>query len=338
MQGVAKRSVDFGDVGLIDRPEPDPAPGCVVLRVAGCGICGTDLHIFRNEYAVAPPVVMGHEVCGVVERVGAGVDENLVGGRFVAETFYSTCMTCRHCRDGRTSLCRARRSIGSHVDGAMAPLVAVPALNLHAPPAAMSDAAAALAEPVACVTNSLYGAAPYVEPGDRVLVVGPGAIGLIAAQVARACGGAVTVRGTSRDRARLDLAERLGFAVSLAEDPVAEEAFDVTVECSGDARGYADALRAADRGGHVAQMGLSGRDSTLPMDLVCFRELTITSGFASNPRSWRRAMRLLHAGSVDLETLITARLPLAAWREAFDRSFAADGVKFVFDPRMDNAS
>ena len=152
MLGVTKRSDAYGDVGLVDRPEAKPAPGCVVLQTAGAGICGTDLHIFKNEYRAAPPVIMGHEVCGYVVEVGEGVDRALLGQRFVAETFFSTCGNCAYCRSGRTNLCLSRKSIGSHVDGAMAPRVCVPAINLHAPPSFMTDAAASLAEPLACVT------------------------------------------------------------------------------------------------------------------------------------------------------------------------------------------
>lgn len=337
MLGVTKKSPDYGDVGLVDRPEPTARPGTVVLQVAGAGICGTDLHIFKNEYPVEPPVVMGHEVCGTVVTAGCPKDEALVGRRFVAETFFSTCGVCAHCRGGRPNLCVERKSIGSHVDGAMAPLVEIPVQNLHPVPDGISDAAAALAEPVACVANSLYGAAPYVEPGDEVLVIGPGAIGLVAAQVARVLGGRVTVRGTGKDADRLALAERLSFAVSVAGDGDAleEDRFDVAVECSGSPYGYADALCHATKGAHIAQMGLAGRTSELPMDMVCFKELTITSGFASTPRSWRRAMALIDGGHLDLESLVSATVPLSDWRDGFDRSFASDGIKYVIDPRLD---
>lgn len=335
MLGVTKRSEAYGDVALVERPEVRTAPGCVVLKTASAGICGTDLHIFKNEYKTTPPVTLGHEVCGYVEAVGEGVDSTLIGQRFVAETFFSTCGRCAYCRSGRPNLCFSRKSIGSHVDGAMAPRVCVPAVNLHAPPESMSDAAASLAEPLACVTNSLYGEAAYVEPGDQVLVIGPGAIGLIAAQVARIQGGDVTLRGSQRDRRRLDLAERLGFRVSQVGDELKHDSFDVAIECSGNAHGYADALGFLSKAGHLAQMGLSGADSALPMDLVCYKELTITSGFASTPRSWRRAMKLMHGDKLDLQSLVSATFPLSQWSEAFDRSFALDGVKFVLDPRLD---
>jgi len=338
MLGVTKRSEDYGDVGLVDRPRPKARPGTVVLETAGAGICGTDLHIFKNEYKVAPPVVMGHEVCGRVVEVGEGVDASVIGQRFVAESFFSTCGVCRFCRVGRINLCAERKSIGSHVDGAMARFVELPVVNLHAAPDAMSDAACSLAEPLACVTNSLYGETAHVEPGDRVLVIGPGAIGLVAAQVARLLGGEVTVRGTDRDRVRLDTAERLGFAVSVAGDDLRPDTFDVAVECSGNAFGYADAMRFLGKGGHLAQMGLAGKDCLLPTDLICFKEMTITSGFASNPRSWQRAMKLMHSGKLDLESLVSEVVPLTEWKCAFDRSFAADGIKFVIDPRMDEAA
>jgi L-iditol 2-dehydrogenase len=227
-------------------------------------------------------------------------------------------------------VCEQRRSIGTHVDGGFAPRLVLPARNLHRVPDGLPDEAAALSEPLACVCNSLLDPS-RVQVGDDVLVVGPGAIGLIAAQVARACGGRVTVRGAERDEARLALARELGFATSVVgtEPPAA----DVVVECSGAAAGIADALRAVRRRGRVVQMGLRGADVTIPYDLVCFHELTVTAGFASNPLSWRRAMDLLHDGAVALAPLVTEVVALADWRRAFDASRAGDGVKYVLDPR-----
>lgn len=332
MLGVTKQSESAGDVALVDWPEPDARPGHVVLEVLSAGICGTDLHIFRNEYASNPPVVLGHEVCGRVVRTGEGVDPGLQARRFVAETFFATCGACAHCRDGRPNLCRQRRSIGSHVNGAMTDLVEVPVRNLHEVPENIGDAAASLAEPLACVMNSLFGETSHIEPGQKVLVIGPGAIGLIAAQVAGVQGAEVTLRGTEADTARLQLARQIGFETSTVGDVLPEESFDVVVECSGNGHGYADALNFACRAGRIAQMGLGGKPATLPTDLICYKELTITSGFASTPRSWKRAMRLMHGDSLTLEPLVTDVMPVRAWEKAFDHSFNADGVKFVLAP------
>jgi L-iditol 2-dehydrogenase len=327
--GLAKLAPGEGNVDLAERPERAPGPGEVALDVAAAGICGTDLHIWLGEYDSVPPVTMGHELCGTVAEAGEGVDREWLGARVAAETFFSTCGECAYCRAGKLSVCERRRSIGTHVDGAFAPRLVLPAHNLHRVPDALPDAAAALSEPLACVCNSLLDPSA-VRPGDDVVVIGPGAIGLIAAQVARACGGRVSVRGTERDGARLALAGELGFETS-AGGPLPEA--DVVVECSGAGPGIADALRAARRRGRVVQMGLRGAEVTIPYDLICFHELTVTAGFASNPGSWKRAMALLRDGAVELEPLVSEVVPLRDWRRAFEASRAGDGVKFVLDPR-----
>jgi L-iditol 2-dehydrogenase len=330
--GLAKLAAGEGNVDLAERPEREPGPGEVALDVRAAGVCGTDLHIWLGEYDSVPPVTMGHEVCGTVAEVGDGVDASWLGSRVAVETFFSTCGRCAYCRSGHLSVCAERRSIGTHVDGGFAPRLVIPERNLHRIPDALSDAAAALAEPLACVCNSLLKPnRSRVRHTDEVLVIGPGAIGLIAAQVAASANPRrVTVRGTQRDGARLELAERLGFETSVGGAP--PEA-DVVVECSGAEPGIADALRAARRRGRIVQMGLRGADVTIPYDLICFHELTVSAGFASNPLSWRQATLLLRAGSVLLSPLVTEVVPLREWRRAFEASRAGDGVKYVLDPR-----
>jgi L-iditol 2-dehydrogenase len=328
--GLTKVAAGEGHVEVTARVAREPGPGEVALDVHAAGVCGTDLHIWLGEYPSVPPVTMGHEVCGTVSAVGRDVEPSWLGARVAVETFFSTCGVCEHCRAGKLSVCEQRRSIGTHVDGGFAPRLVLPARNLHRVPEALPDAAAALSEPLACVCNSLLDPS-RVQAGDDVLVIGPGAIGLIAAQVARACGGRATVRGAERDRARLDLAGSLGFPTSVVgSDP---PAVDVVIECSGAGPGIADALRAARRRGRIVQMGLRGADVTIPYDLICFHELTVSAGFASNPLSWRRAMALLAAGEIELAPLVTEVVPLAEWRRAFDASRVGEGVKYVLDPR-----
>jgi L-iditol 2-dehydrogenase len=328
--GLAKLAPGEGNVELAERPERAPGPGEVALDVAAAGTCGTDLHIWLGEYDSVPPVTMGHEVCGTVAELGEGVDGGWLRERVAVETFFSTCGRCAYCQAGHLSVCEERRSIGTHVDGGFAPRLVIPARNLHRVPDGIPDHAAALYEPLACVCNSLLDPA-RIRHTDELLVIGPGAIGLIAAQVARACNARrVTVRGTEPDEARLGLAERLGFETSVGGAPPET---DVVVECSGAAAGIADALRAARRRGRVVQMGLRGADVTIPYDLICFHELTLTAGFASNPHSWRRATTLLRSGAVELEPLVSEVMPLREWRRAFEASLGGEGVKFVLDPR-----
>lgn len=334
MLGVAKLAPGVGNIDLVEREPAATVPaGYVRLDVRAAGICGTDLHIEAGEWRCVPPMTMGHEVCGTVAELGEGVDAAWSGARVVSETYYATCRVCDPCRDGKPNLCVDRRSIGTHVDGAFAASVVVPAHGLHRVPDALSDAAASMTEPLACCCQALLDPA-QVNPGDRVLVVGPGAIGLLAAQVARAAGGRVEVRGAPSDDARLAMADRLGFATSIAgADALDDSGYDVAVDCSGAAPGIADAMRAVRRAGTLVQIGLAGKDVTLPYDLLCLKELSVTTSLATTPAAWRRATRLIADGAVALEPLVSEVVPLADFRHAFDASRAGDGVKFVLDPR-----
>jgi L-iditol 2-dehydrogenase len=331
MKGLAKLAPGPENVGIIERDEPAVSSGHVVLAVRTAGICGTDIHIVDDEFRSWPPVTMGLEVCGVVEQIGDGVEEALLSARVVSETYFSTCGACDHCRSGRVNLCPERRSIGSAKDGAFAPRLLVPARGLHRVPDWLSDEAAALTEPLACVCNCVLDP-PVISAGDGVLVVGPGPIGLITAQVARACGGEVHVRGIPRDAVRLAKAEELGFTTSL-DDEALPALFDVVIDCSGHESGMRTCLESARRGGRYVQVALAGRPVLLPLDEIVYRELTVTSGNASTPTSWRRALQLIEQRSVDLGTLVSDVVPLEEWEQAFAATRAAKGIKFLLDPR-----
>ena len=304
-----------------------------MLEVVAAGICGTDLHIADGEYETVTPVTMGHEVAGVVAEVGEGVAQSWLGERVASETYFSTCGECAFCLAGRPNLCPERRSIGTHVDGAFAPRLLVPLANLHRLPDWLDPGAAPLCEPLACVCHSLLEPEAVTEAGADVLVIGPGPVGLLAAQVARAVGGNVHVRGTPRDERRLAAARELGLETSTADDPRVES--DVVIECSGSEAGMAAGLATTRRGGRYVQIGLAGGPVTLPFDLVCFHELRITSGFASTPSSWRTALELVAERRVQLEPLLTEVVPLGEWERAFAATRAGDGIKFVLDPRND---
>jgi L-iditol 2-dehydrogenase len=331
MKGVAKLEPGAWHVAYAERPEAIAGAGEVVLELLAAGICGTDLHIEAGEYPCVPPVTLGHELCGVVAELGPGVDSSWAGARVTAETFFSTCGVCRWCLAGRPSICPLRASVGTHVDGAFAPRIRMPARNLHRVPDSLSDRAAAICEPLACVCNSLSDP-PSVDARDEVLVIGPGAIGLLAAQVARANGGRVHVRGAATDEARLELARGLGFETSTADRPFDGDAPDVVVECSGAGPAIATALEVITRAGTLVQMGLRGAPVTVPYDEICFKELRVRSGFAANPIAWRRAMGLLAEGTIQLESLISGAAELPDFARAFVQSRAAEGVKFVLVP------
>ncbi len=338
MRALIKQAPGAHNVGLGSVPRPTPGSDEVLIEVYATGICGTDLHIQDDEFTSVPPVVMGHEVTGVVVEAGAGAEAAL-GKRVSPETYFFTCGRCDACRAGRRNLCQQRRSIGSHVNGGFASHVLVPLHNLHEVHASVGEHAGALYEPLSCVAQCLCDPA-VASPGDTALVVGPGAMGILSAQVLRAQGAHVTVSGTARDRARLDLAASLGLAVTEAdglEEAMPEGGFDVVAECSGSAAGVDAGLRSTRRGGHYVQIGLAGKTIQLDIDLICLRELVVTSGFASTPRSWRRLESLIAGGHVQLDPLVTDVLPLSEWQMGFSRTRQANGLKVMLDPRLDGA-
>jgi L-iditol 2-dehydrogenase len=330
MLGVTKTKAGIGALALTDRPEPRARAGYAVVEVHGAGICGTDLHIERGEYACCPPVTLGHEVAGVVVETDATNVKAWKGARVVSETYFSTCETCHNCRTGRPNLCDQRKSIGTHVDGAFASHLLVPIKNLHRIPDWLHEYAAALAEPLACVCNCLCDPTA-VSPGDRVLVTGPGPIGLLAAQVARALGAAPVVMGLPSDTMRLETASKLGIEVVLAGEAVRE--IDVAIECSGHPAAVAAALTALIRGGGYVQIGIFGREVSIPMDMFLLKEISYRTGFASTPRSWRRAMSLIEKKLVAFDPLISAVASLNDWQAVFIDLRSSRSLKTVFDPR-----
>lgn len=337
MKAITKQSNDPGDVALVDKPVPDQAaPGHVLLEVLAAGVCGTDLSIAKGLFKIVPGVTIGHELTGRVRVLGEGVDPLWMGKRVVPETFYSTCGVCDFCRTGRENLCYERKSIGTHVDGAFASWLEIPAKNLHEVPSHLSDGAGSMGEPVACVVNSLFeiDGRARIGTGDPVLIMGPGPIGLIAAQAARSCGGIVTVQGAPSDTARLALAEKLGFTIRVAgEGTFPADQFAAAVECSGNRHGIADAFRALAKGGRLMQMGVTGQEIPVAYDAICFKELTVTSGFAANHRSWIRGMKLIQADAIDLESLVTATSSLDDWHTVLVDQKSRDGVKHIFNPK-----
>lgn len=332
MRAVVKTGPGEEGVILDHVPVPDVPDGYAKVEVAGTGICGTDIHIAHDEYANEPPVVMGHEITGTVLEVGDEADASLIGDRVACETYFSTCGVCAACRDGRANLCQSRRSVGSYEHGGFAEFVVVPVKNLHRLPEGLGDVDGALAEPLACVAQCLMNPA-VVQAGDRVLVTGPGAMGQLAAQVARAHGGRVTLSGLPQDADRLAVAGRLGIAVTTGGPD--EAAFDVVIECSGSAGGAGVALRAARRGGRYVQVGIFGRPVQVDLDLVLYKELVVSSGFASTAASWRAAMRLIETGAVRLGPLVSQVLPLERFADAFDSAKRGEGLKTVVSPHSE---
>jgi L-iditol 2-dehydrogenase len=342
VKAVMKVARGVGFVETRDIPEPDPGPGQVKIRVRAAGICGTDLHIYKDEFKSAPPVVLGHEVSGEVAAVGPGVSDALVGQRVTTETYFYTCGACAYCRTGHSNLCLNRKSIGSAVNGGFTDYVVVPAGNIHALPDSIGFDAGALTEPLACVCHAVL-TQHTVNPGDVAVIAGPGAIGLLTLQVVKAAGATVVMLGTNGDERRMALAAELGadHVVNVqagSPDELVREitpeglGADVVYECSGAGPAAQQLLTLARRGARYVQVGLFGRPISWDLDQVVFRELVVTGTNASVPAAWTRALQLMAAGHVDTGRLITAAYAVEDWRAAFDGFEHKTAIKTIFRP------
>ena len=338
----ALRKIAVGqDLELVDIPEPVAGPGEVVLRVHANGICGTDLHIQDDEYTIAPPITIGHELSGTVVAVGPGVTNLSEGTRATLKTTISTCGRCELCLSGRTNLCPERRFLGGHVDGGFAAYTRVPVDNVLPLPETVSLDAAALTEPLACCVHGVLEVV-RPEPGTVCVVSGPGPIGLLCAQVARAAGAEVIVLGTSTDEQRFAVARRLGFEKLVdvqREDVYAAvprlaggRAPHLVIESAGAAPSLEQCFKLAPRGGTVLQIGLYGKPVPVAVDTLVLKEIKLVGSFSSTPTSWQKSLELMASGDVRTEPLVTSVRPLAEWREAFKAARSKGEGKILLTP------
>lgn len=332
----------MGNVEVRDVPEPVAGPGEVKIEVKAAGICGTDIHIYYDEYPyLRPPVVMGHELAGVVAEVGEGVTRVSVGDRVTSETYAHVCGACPNCRAGRINLCTERRSIGSSVNGAFAKFVIVPELNVHLLPDNVDFIAGALTEPLACCVRGAL-ELTTITPGDIAVVSGPGTIGLLTVQLVKSAGAHVVVCGTNVDEARLAMAQKLGADLVVnvqARDPEAVvgdltegKGADIVLECSGAAPSAQTCLKLVKRGGQYTQIGLFGKSIEWAMDQVPYKELKVTGSNATVPTAWRRALQLMALGKVNTRLLASEILPLTEWEKGFELFNRKDGGKIILEP------
>ena len=327
--------------GLCEIPAAEPGPEDVLLRVAGCGICGSDLHAYRASVGyewVKPPVTLGHEFAGTVEAAGAGVSEFRPGDAVVVIGIQG-CGLCRHCRGGDTNRCYARKVIGLDLNGGMATHAVVDRRHLIRLPPGIDPALAAIVEPLSVAVHAL--SRVEVGPAVKAVVTGPGPIGLLCAAVAKQSGADVLVCGTSADEAvRLPAARRMGFAAVNADQTALPEAVaghcggeppDLWIEASGATAALEASLRLAGRGGRLLVVGMYAKEFTFFPSAAVRAELSLAFAYASTYRDYRTAIELLRTGAVDLRALAQFH-PLDRAEEAFREAEAGRTLKPILVP------
>jgi L-iditol 2-dehydrogenase len=342
MLALRKLAAGERQVELVNIPEPAPNNGQVLIKVKRAGICGTDLHILHGRFPkVRPPVTLGHEFAGVVTAVGEGAPGWSPGDRVVVETEAIVCGRCPYCISGLTNLCSERLAYGYSVDGGFAGYAAVRHQALHRLPAHVTFPEGALAEPLAVAVHAVMECGG-INAGELILVTGPGPIGLLALQVAKAAGAQVVISGTNEDATRLKTAAGLGvgLAVNVERRDLDEvisdfsrgAGVDAAIECSGTPAALLDCLKSVKKRGRIIQVGLSGSSLEMDLDRLTLKEVTLKGAFAHNHATWTKALALLAASQVNLKPLVSAEFSLEDWQEGFRLSAIGAGLKYLLCP------
>lgn len=339
MRAIVKHEAAPG-LNVADVPEPDIRPDQVLIRVRRAGICGTDLHIYDwddwSKSRIRPPLVLGHEFMGEVVETGGLVENVSTGARVSAEGHF-VCGHCELCRTGMSHVCRDTSIIGVDRDGAFAEFVAVPASNIIPIPESISDDHAALFDPLG---NAFHTVLHTEVAGRIVAVIGCGPIGLFSVGIARAAGASKVIAVEPAHDRRI-LAEKMGADACL--DPASDDVVgaieemsrgygaDVVCEMSGHPDGIATAFRACRNGGHVQLLGLpkGAVEVNLARDVI-FKGLHVYGVVGRRMYdTWIEMRNFLAAGLLDIDPVITHRLPLERFDEGVAAMKAGEAAKVV---------
>lgn len=317
-----------GKMGLVERPRPALTANDALVRVVRAGLCHTDLVIKQGQLVNAKyPFIPGHEFSGVVEECGSAIDYISPGDR-VAVQHIMSCGHCPACRKGDTHACESVHDIGIEGDGGFAEFCSVPARHLYRIPDHVSFDEAALAEPLANAVSVVKAA--HIQHSDRVVIIGPGPIGLLTAQVAALKTPQLLALLGTRD-SRLEIGKRLGptHTINTTRDQdlrVLSDLFDgrganVIVECAGNSRAFKLATDLVGWKGRIIVEGIYEPGDTIqiePYTLLLLKSVSVIGINGWSSSDFTEAIELLSQGRIDAEAIITHTFPLAQWKSAFE--------------------
>ncbi|MSU62216.1 MAG: Zn-dependent alcohol dehydrogenase [Pedosphaera sp.] len=332
--------VNFGpqrhSVELRDVPIPTIGENDVLLQVAAVGVCGSDLHMWTGDqgWKVAYPCILGHEFAGRIAEIGACVKTFDVGDRVVSETAAVIDPENPMSRIGLYNLDPTRKGYGAAVDGAMTRFVRVPSRILHRVPDNLSLEKAALSEPCAVAYNATV-INSSIQPGDRVVILGPGPIGILCAAMARLRGAEVGLVGLECDRKRLDIAEKHYGCNPIIGDPTAWANARDGLGADGviDATGFSGALKTAMElvrpAGWITKVGWGPQPFNHSLDPLVQKNVRLQGSFSHNWPIWERVIQLLSSGQLNIDPVIGGHWKLERWQEAFETMHSGEIVKAV---------
>jgi alcohol dehydrogenase/L-iditol 2-dehydrogenase len=327
-----------GSVEIREIPKPDIGEEDVLLQVANVGVCGSDLHQWTADHSwpVNYPVVLGHEFGGHIAELGSRVKGWQEGDRVVSETAAVIDPDNPLCRRGLYNLDPTRKGFGYGVNGAMTRYVRVPARCLHRVPDALPFEQACLTEPCSVAFNAVV-ENTRLKPGDRVVVLGPGTIGILCAAVAKLCGAEVAVVGLEADRGRLNIAAQYGCTPIVGDATEwALQRDGLGADCVIDAAGVSATLQTALQlvrpNGHITKVGWGRQPLGFSLDPLVQKNVTLQGSFSHNWPVWERVLALLAGGQLDVKPIIGGVWPITEWQEAFEKMHKGETVKSVLKP------
>jgi len=312
----------------------------VLVKVTGCGVCGTDLHIVEGSSRSSPPVVLGHEFAGIVADAGKESNGYTVGDHVAVDPNIA-CGTCFYCRRGEAHLCKRLRALGVDIDGGMAEFCIVPSSQLYRLPSTMAPEQAAFIEPLSCAVHGIDRA--QIRAGDTVVILGGGTAGLLLLQLAKISGASRVIIVEPVEWKRT-IATRIGADEAL--DPNAVNVFDcvrdltgegadVVIECAGRPETTALSLKLARRGGTVEWFGVCPLGKTIETEpnSVYFKELTIVGSYV-NPHTFDRSIALIAANKVSFGDFAIHKFPLDGVHEALRTLAEGKTIKSLIVPTL----
>ncbi len=344
MKALRKLARGKGNMALEEVPVPEIGDEEVLVEVRAVGVCGTDYHIYTDEYPTSPPLTVGHEFSGEIVKMGSRVTGYRAGERVVSELSVASCGTCIHCKTGNPHVCPAKKPPGSEIDGACAEFAKMPYRLLHRIPENVSFEEAAVVEPAAIVVHGVLERAE-VFVNDFVVIAGAGPIGLLAAQAARVAGARrVVILGTDNDRGlRFEAAKRLGFedVIDVSRTDAVEEVVrlsegrkaDLFVECSGSLQAINTGIDVLRRHGRMGVIGIPGSETLeVKWKKAVLNALKIVFSFSSSSTSWDKVLGMISVGSLDVKSLITDVVAMEEWETVFGKVSRGEVLKAVLKP------
>jgi threonine dehydrogenase-like Zn-dependent dehydrogenase len=343
MRALVKLAAAPGHVEVRECVAPEPGPGELVVRVRLAGLCHTDLSMVewnraaRDTYRPGFPLVLGHEFAGTVETLGPGTTHPAPGTP-VAGSAHLTCGRCVMCRAGRSMLCPDLRVLGLDVDGVLATHVRLPARNVVPLPAELPWEVAALAEPFAVASHAIT--VGGLAAGQRVAIIGPGAVGLCTLAAALSAGADVVVFGLACDRTQLGIARQMGASAAAdisSSGPAHHGGYELVIETAGQPEAVTSAIRLCQPGGRVVCVGLPERSVPVDTAALARDEKRIIGVRAYDHGEWGTLPGRLAATASRLLPLVTHVAGLADFSRAIELISSRAAIKVLIAPGLDQA-